>query len=93
MKNTSKHEEFLFWLIKNSKKGWLWLAVVIATSILTNSGFGLLSGIGVVLFGVLCFAAGVNMALEATLGADYTEKGLWKKNAKDTKDIENDKIV
>jgi hypothetical protein len=82
MENASRREKFLFWLIKNSNKGWLWLTVIIVSSILTNTGMGLFIGLGVVIFGALSFAAGVNMALEATLGDDYTEKGLWKKKTK-----------
>jgi len=80
MENESKREKVIFWLIRNSNKGWLWLLVIIASSILVNGLGGFLAGLGVVLFGVLAYAAGINFALEVTLGADYAEKGLWKKD-------------
>jgi len=78
MENATKREKFLYWLIRNSNKGWLWLLVIIASSILVNGLGGFLAGLGVVLFGALAYAAGINFALEVTLGADYAEKGLWK---------------
>lgn len=83
MENASRREKFLFWLIKNSHKPWLVVSVLIAAVILTNTGMGGLIGLGVSIWGALAFAAGINLALEATLGADYTQKGVWKKNAKD----------
>lgn len=85
MENASKREKFLFWLIKNSYKWWLWAFVIVAASILLNSG-PFLAGLGMVLYGVLAFAAGINLALERTLGKDYASKGLWiKDKAKEKK--------
>lgn len=85
MENESKREKFLLWLIKNSKQGWLWLLVIITSSILVNGLGGFLAGLGVVLFGAVSFAAGINMALESVLGYDYAEKGLWQKKEKEKK--------
>lgn len=89
MEDASKREKFLFWLIKNSNKWWLWILVIIASTILVNSGTGFLAGLGLVIYGALTFAAGINLALGATLGVDYDTKGLWKKTDK-AKEKKND---
>jgi uncharacterized membrane-anchored protein len=82
MENESKREKFLFWLIKNSKKVWLWLPVVIVSSFLAGTGISGLTGLGLTLWGALTFAAGINLALEGVLGADYAKKDMWKKKTK-----------
>jgi len=82
MENTSKREKFLFWLIKNANQVWLWLPVLLISSALISLHVAGLGGLALVLWGGLTFAAGINLALEKTLGADYTTKGVWKKKTK-----------
>lgn len=82
MENASKREKFLFWLIKNSKNLWLWLPVLLVSSFLIATGISGLGGLGLTLWGGLTFTAGINLALEATLGVDYAENDRWTKKDK-----------
>ena len=65
MKNETKREKFLFWVINNSMKPWLWLPVMVVSSILASSGISGLGGLGLLLFGTLTFAAGINITIDA----------------------------
>lgn len=78
MENTSKREKFLFWLIKNSQKWWLWLPAILAASALVNVGSGLLGGLGLIIWGTLTFAAGIDFTLETKLGKSYIIKDIPK---------------
>jgi hypothetical protein len=83
MVKEARREKFLFWLITHSDKPLLWVVTIIGSSILTNTGWPILIGLGLVLFGVVAFAAGINMALESTLGDNYVLKYKEKENKND----------
>lgn len=85
MKPPNKREKILFWGIKNSTTWWLTISVILVASVLGNTGMPLLVGLGITIFGVLAFCAGINTALEGLLGDNYAQKLEWDKKAKEKK--------
>lgn len=79
MENESKREKFLLWVIKNANQVWLWLPVLLISAALISFHVPGLGGLALTLWGGLMFAAGINLALEAVLGDDYTLKDARKK--------------
>lgn len=57
-------EKFLGWLIENSHNPWLWVLILIVTTILVNSGLPLLIGLGVSIYAGWAYAAGVKTATD-----------------------------
>lgn len=80
MENFSRRQKFLFWLIRNATNWWLWLPVMLVASALVSFDIAGLGGLGLVLWGSLAFAAGIDFALEAILGKNYTVSDIKKKS-------------
>lgn len=73
-------EKFLGWLIENSEKPWLWVVTLLITTIFVNSGFPLLIGVGVSIYGGLTYAVGVKVTMDYFIQKMKKEKEKEKTN-------------
>lgn len=69
-------DKILDWVYENCEKPWFWLSAIAISSILVNTGWPILAGLGLLLWGSVTYIAGARAA------TDYVAKKANKEKEK-----------